>query len=172
MVQYKHSIFALDAWTSRTWYTTASPITTRFRHWWRRFDSLGLFFDNFSMGVCITRGLFDMWSTYFCTTSHLETSGRLVAEMNACTVAVRLHAGFPPLSHASLSNCPRKHELGHTLAKTQPLPSASGRNDCKCIYSVNTYLGCHFCDWIILGISCRLMPQNVNIWDSELALNY
>ena len=87
-VQCRHLILALDAWTARALYTTVRhPV---FWAWMRPqvpdlttdcgFDSqttrvivvLGLFFDRLSMGVCIT--------------GHCQTSGRLVLELNGCTV--------------------------------------------------------------------------------------
>ena len=91
-LQCRHLIPALNAWAAWTLYTNAHPNATQFR--WhgcigdhttkRSFDSqamwdsratidvLGLFFDMLPIGVC--------------TTGHWETSGRLVQELNVCTV--------------------------------------------------------------------------------------
>ena len=87
-LQYRHLIPALNEWATRAWYTTACPIACQFPGHGcmddpiaeRGFDSqatwvlgvLGVFFDMLSMGVCTTR--------------HCQTSGRLVQELNVCTV--------------------------------------------------------------------------------------
>ena len=85
-VQCRHLISALNGWAARSWYATARPIATQFHghgctddlttkrsyiYTWV-FDRHGLCFDMLSMGVCTTRP----W----------QTPGRLVQELNFCTV--------------------------------------------------------------------------------------
>ena len=87
-LQCRHIIPALNAWAARAYYTTARPIGTQIHghgctdylkierrcyYYIQVIDVLGLFFDMLSMG--------------FYTTRHWQTFGRLVQELNICTVA-------------------------------------------------------------------------------------
>ena len=81
-LQRRHLTPALNAWAARAYCTTARQIATQHgcmdnlttkRNFTRVIDVLGLLFDMLSMGVSPNR--------------HWQTSGRLLQELNVCTVA-------------------------------------------------------------------------------------
>ena len=106
---------ALNMWASRAEYTTARPIATQFL-WHGCMNDLQL-------TVALIRKLRGplKWLTYFLdmpfmvvsTTRHLQTSGRLVQELNVCTVDAQIkclptvvYPGIPTGINAKLYTAP------------------------------------------------------------------
>ena len=87
-LQCRHLIPALNMWAARAEYTTARSIATHFP--WH-----GCMYD-LQLNVALVRKLrgslkclayfLDMSFMVVCTTRHWQTSGRLVQELNVCTV--------------------------------------------------------------------------------------
>ena len=106
-MQCRHLIPALNTWAAQTWYTTARPIATQS-------PGLGCMddlrtkrsFDSQTIGslVCLPY-LFEILSMGVCTTRHKQTSGRLVQELNVCTVAV----SGKVLNHSAIRAGPWKY---------------------------------------------------------------
>ena len=80
-VQCRHIILALNLWADRALYTTACPIATNFLGYGCRKDLITIHtFDLQSTWVI------DMLFVDVYTTRQWQTSGRLVQELNVCTV--------------------------------------------------------------------------------------
>ena len=101
-LQCRHLIPALNAWPARAWYTTTCSIATQFSgHGWTLYNQS--YFDVQATWVIdVFDWLFDIIDMCVCTTRHWQTSGRLVQELNVCTVyyyryGVRVNVGLPDL---------------------------------------------------------------------------
>ena len=88
LIQCQHLIPALNAWAARAEYTTAHPIATQFPGHGCMYDlTTERSFDSQAMWVInVFDFLFDMIYMGVCTTRHWQMSGRLVQELNVCTL--------------------------------------------------------------------------------------
>ena len=87
-IQSRHFIPALNAWAAQAKYTTIRPIATRFSgHGCMDDHTTERSFYSQATWVFDVRG---MLSKRICTIRHWQTSGRLVQELNVCTVGTSL----------------------------------------------------------------------------------